>query len=182
MEHSPLLKWIILKFNSSSIALLTMYISLCCHNRVLYWVYTDPYRFIYWAIRENIAQLPDQYGQSTLPILPYQEGQDWKYTFRNWECQYYDSSRDIRWNIAWALGKSLGLLLRDFPRAQAISNHISLLSSWYRYSPCSLGNIIQNRQCNLGGTTQNSWPHALWWLYDRLVDFYWKAQKKIVEQ
>ena len=25
---------------------------------------------IYWAIRENIAQLPDQHGESTLPILP----------------------------------------------------------------------------------------------------------------
>ena len=54
--HSQLLKSIILKFNSSSIALLTMYISYCCHNRVLYWVYTDPYCFIYWAIRKNIAQ------------------------------------------------------------------------------------------------------------------------------
>ena len=41
--HSQLLKKKILKFNSSSIALLTMCISECCHNRVLYWVYTDPY-------------------------------------------------------------------------------------------------------------------------------------------
>ena len=55
VQHSQLLKRIILKFNSSSIALLTMYISQCCHNRVLYWVYTNPYCFIYWAIWENIA-------------------------------------------------------------------------------------------------------------------------------
>ena len=45
----------ILKFYSSSIALLTICISQFCHNRVLYWVYTDSYCFIYWAIRENIA-------------------------------------------------------------------------------------------------------------------------------
>ena len=49
-------KMIILKFNSSSIPLLTMCISQCCHNRVLYWVSTDPNCFIYWAIQENIAQ------------------------------------------------------------------------------------------------------------------------------
>ena len=35
-----------------------------------------------------------------------QEGQCWSC---NWECLNCDSSRDIRWNIAWALGKSLGL-------------------------------------------------------------------------
>ena len=53
--HSQLLKRIILKFTCSSIALVTMCFSLCCYNRVLYWVYTDLYCFIYWAIRENIA-------------------------------------------------------------------------------------------------------------------------------
>ena len=52
IKHSQL-KRIILKFNSSSIALLTMCISQCCHNRVLYWVYTDPYCFVYWIIREH---------------------------------------------------------------------------------------------------------------------------------
>ena len=46
----------LLKFNCSSIALLTMRISYCCHIRVLYWVYTDPYCFIYWEIRKNILQ------------------------------------------------------------------------------------------------------------------------------
>ena len=55
MQHSQLLKRIILKLNSSSIALLTMYISQCCHNRVLSWVYTDPYCFTYWATQGNIA-------------------------------------------------------------------------------------------------------------------------------
>ena len=38
-----------------SVALLTMCISQCCNNRVLYWVYTDAFCFIYWAIRENTA-------------------------------------------------------------------------------------------------------------------------------
>ena len=80
--HSQLLKRIILKFNSSSIALLTMYTSQCCHNRVLYWVYMDPYCFIYWAIREIQPQPPDQYGESTLSILTYQEGQYWEYNFQ----------------------------------------------------------------------------------------------------
>ena len=126
--HSQLLKVVILKFNSSNIALLTMCISKCCHNRVLYWVYTDPYSFIYWAKREKIA-LADQYGESTLSILPYREGKYWKSTFRNWECLYDDSSRDILWNIAWALVNSLGLRPWDFPRAQATFHRISLLSS-----------------------------------------------------
>ena len=49
MIASQLLKWIILKFDSSSIVLLTMCISQCCHNRVLYWVYMDRYCLIYWA-------------------------------------------------------------------------------------------------------------------------------------
>ena len=53
MVHYQLLKIIILKFNSSSIALLTMCISHCCHSRVLYWAYTDPYCSVYWAIEEK---------------------------------------------------------------------------------------------------------------------------------
>ena len=52
----------------------------------------------------------------------------------DWEWLYCDSSRGIRWNIAWALGKSLGLRPRDFPRAQAIFHCIPLLSSQYSYS------------------------------------------------
>ena len=48
-------------------------------------------------------------------------------TFRNWECLYYGSSRDIRWNIAWGLGISLGLHPRDFPPAQPIFHRTSLL-------------------------------------------------------
>ena len=51
----------------------------------------------------------------------------------DWEWLYCDSSRGIRWNIAWALGKSLGLRPRDFPRAQAIFHRIPLLSSQYSY-------------------------------------------------
>ena len=50
-------------------------------------------------------------------------------TSRNWEWLFYDSSQDILWNIAWALRKSLGLRLRDLPRAPAIFHRISLLSS-----------------------------------------------------
>ena len=69
------------------------------------------------------------YRESTLPILSYQEGHTGSITFRNWECLYYDWSRDIRLNIAWALRKSLGLRPRDFPWAQAIFHRISVLSS-----------------------------------------------------
>ena len=50
------------------------------------------------------------------------------------QCCNCDSSWDIRWNIAWALGKSIGLCPRDFLRAQAIYHCISLLSSQYRFS------------------------------------------------
>ena len=52
----------------------------------------------------------------------------------DWEWLYCDSSRGIRWNIAWALGKSLGLRPRDFPRAQAIFHRMPLLSSQYSYN------------------------------------------------
>ena len=38
------------------------------------------------------------------------------------------------WNIAWAFGRSLGLLPLDFTLAQAIVHRISLLSSKYRYN------------------------------------------------
>ena len=62
-------------------------------------------------------------------------------TFRNWECLYYDSSRDIRWNIAWALGKSLGLRPRYFPRVQATFHRMSLLLSEYRYIIVITNNI-----------------------------------------
>ena len=64
------------------------------------------------------------------PALTYLGDQYWNCT---WECLYCDSSRDIRWNIASALGKSLGLCPRDFPWAQAIFHSISLLFSQYRY-------------------------------------------------
>ena len=51
-------------------------------------------------------------------------------TFRNWNfCLYNDSSRDTRWNTAWALGKSFRLRLLDFPRAQDIFHRISHLLS-----------------------------------------------------
>ena len=45
-----------------------------------------------------------------------------------------DSSRDIRWNKAWALGKCHGFCPLDFLRVHAIFHSISLLSSQYRYS------------------------------------------------
>ena len=63
--------------------------------------------------------------------IDLQEGQCWSC---NWECLYCDSSRNTRWNIAWALGKSLGLCPRDFPQAQAIFHRKSLLLSQYRFS------------------------------------------------
>ena len=62
--------------------------------------------------------------------LHSQEGQYWNC---NWEYLYYDSSRDIRLNIAWALRKSLGLCPWDFLWAKAIFHCISLLSSQYGY-------------------------------------------------
>ena len=42
---------------------------------------------------------------------------------------HYDDRRDIRWNIAWTLGKSRRLSQKDFPRAQAIFHRISRLES-----------------------------------------------------
>ena len=44
-------------------------------------------------------------------------------TFRNWKCLYYDLSQDIRWKIAWALGKSFWLLPWDFPCAAALFHY-----------------------------------------------------------
>ena len=36
-------------------------------------------------------------------LVPWLGGQYWMCSFRNFLCLCYDSSRDIRWNIAWAL-------------------------------------------------------------------------------
>ena len=47
---------------------------------------------------------------------------------------YYGERRDIRWNKAWAQGKSRGRNPRDFPRAQAIFHRLSQLESKYRHS------------------------------------------------
>ena len=47
---------------------------------------------------------------------------------------YYDERRDIRWNIAWARGKSQGRSLRNFPRAQAIFHRLFQLESKCRHS------------------------------------------------
>ena len=78
-------------------------------SAVLYWVYTNLYCFIYWVTDQNV--------ESTLTILPYQEGPTEVITFGSWECLYYDSGSDIQGNIGWALGKSFGLRPWNFPRA-----------------------------------------------------------------
>ena len=103
---------------------------------LLSWPYVFPSaataEFSIGSIGTRVASsigLPDQYGESTLPILPYHEGHTWSITFRNWECLNYDSSRNVRWNTAWALGKSLGLRPWEFPCSQAMFHCISLLSS-----------------------------------------------------
>ena len=76
----------------------------------------------------------------------------------DWEWLYCDSSRGIRWNIAWALGKSLGLRPRDFPRAQAIFHRIPLLSSQYSHSQLPLEvNIFLHWLCEL-------------WIFSRIVN------------
>ena len=82
-NHSQLLNITILKFNSP----------------VLLKILGNIYR---------TAQLSKQYGESTLPVLIPKEGQCW---ICNWECLYCDLSQEIRWNIAWALGKSLVISL-----------------------------------------------------------------------
>ena len=61
---------------------------------------------------------------------------------------YYDLSQDIRWNIARALGKSLGLRPRIFPRTQAKFQCISLLSSLYRYN-ASFPYVFESYDCNI---------------------------------
>ena len=72
--------------------------------------------------------------------IDLQEGQFWSC---NRECLYCDLSRDIWWNIAWALGKSLGFCPLDFPGVQAIFHRISLLLSQNRFSiTTSLASIL----------------------------------------
>ena len=46
-----------------------------------------------------------------LQYCPTKKDNNGRITFINWECLYYDSSQDIRWNRAWALGKSFVLRL-----------------------------------------------------------------------
>ena len=128
IKHSQLIKWIKLKFNSSSIALLTRCIYKCCHNRVLYWVYTDPYGFIYWAIRENLAPAarPIQRINSSNIALPFMNpghkcfiislinmemtGMGWKLVElvgNVWKCPYIGwkllkmASNVSKWHVCW---------------------------------------------------------------------------------
>ena len=69
----------------------------------------------------------------------------------NWECLYFDSSQEIRWNIARALGKSLRLSPWNFPHAQDIFHRISLLLTQYRYNInyANLNKKLHGLQCNL---------------------------------
>ena len=62
-------------------------------------------------------------------------------SFINWECLCYESSGDIRWNKAWALGKSLGLRLYFTIYPSSCHNtatvyfHTSIISSM-QYPSC----------------------------------------------
>ena len=77
---------------------------------------------------------------------------------------YWDERRDIRWNIAWAWGKSRGWSPRDFPRALAIFHRISRLESQYRHS--QLGKV---------STKKNHW------IFDRLRFFFSMAVFLLIE-
>ena len=55
-------------------------------------------------------------GRVNFSNIDIEQGQCWSC---NWECLYCDSSRDVQWNIAWALGKSLELRPWDFLRLRS---------------------------------------------------------------
>ena len=74
---------------------------------------------------------------------------------------YYDERRDIRWNIAWARGKTRGRSLRDFPRAQAIFYRLSWLESKYRHS--NFLKVILPVVSFLVGQYWKSWFSLLVW-------------------
>ena len=74
---------------------------------------------------------------------------------------YYNERRDIRWNIAWARGKSRGRSLRDFPRAQAIFYRLSWLESKYRHS--NFLKVILPVVSFLVGQYWKSWFSLLVW-------------------
>ena len=103
--HSQVLNIIILKFNSPVMLNLMGNIFPYC-----------PAVGAIWRINSSNIDLPGN--------------QCW---ICHWECLYCDLSREIQWNIAWALWKSPGLRPQDFPWAQAIFHCISLLLSQYRY-------------------------------------------------
>ena len=77
--------------------------------------------------------------KSTIPILISQDGQCWSC---NWECLYCDSSQNIRWNRAWALGKSLGLRLYFivYPSSRHKTDTVTYDPNW-----CS---VVQYAICN----------------------------------
>ena len=113
--------------------------------------------------------MPDQYRELFLLILSYPEGHNRSITFRNWECLYYDSSWDIRWNIAWALRKSLGLRPSNFPRAQAISHRISLLLSSYRYN--LLKCLRKGDKGSVRDFRKNTWLSRVQYRWEKNLNF-----------
>ena len=82
------------------------------------------------ASTDNKHTCNKQYGEIIPQYCPTRKDNTRSINFRNWEFLYNDERRDVRWNIAWALRKSLRLC----PCAQAIFHRISLLSSLYIYS------------------------------------------------
>jgi hypothetical protein len=103
--------------------------------------------------RELYGTTGTNYGQqaylhlSTVSVLP-----SWKLSWVGILNLYCEERRDIRWNIAWARGKSQGRSRRDFPRDQSIFHRISRLESQYRHSQLQLNiGSVDSPYCS------NSW-------------------------
>ena len=74
---------------------------------------------------------------------------------------YYDESRDIRWNIAWARGKSRGRSPRDFPVG---SGYISpYIPTWVIIQTFSISKSILPVLSFLVGQHWKSWFSVLVW-------------------
>ena len=91
---------------------------------------TRKYSHLELTIRENIHSSQSQYKKI--------------FTSRgNWEWLYCDSSRGIQWNIAWALGISLGL--RQYFIVYPSSRHNTVTVNSF---PCSIS-LWASKQCAL---------------------------------
>ena len=134
-------------------------------DTVYYWTWMLQYCSINWAIFSRIAQLSEQYRESTLPILISRKVNAGVVIENTCLVTWV---QNIVCNIAWAVG----------PRALAIFHRISLLLSHYRFSVCGVGLTLDM----IVGYLNPAWEpqtYSDWTDIERLLGSY-NPMKKVI--